>query len=270
MGMSVLDHNTAPRDGSNIRNARLSAEGSSRKVLRALLAFTVDTPRHTAESLAACIGLPLSSTYRYLNILKEAALIDEDSRGCFVLAPRVLGLAQAARAGTGLVSVARPRLRSLSQETGETVILVRRSGDRALCVERIEAISRFQITFEVGMALPLHRGAAPKMLLAHLPAAQIEATLDGAVAHDPAFASQRMALRDELATIRQQGWAESRAEITPHVVSGAFGINDDHGLVAAVSFVAPISRTPKSTQNRLMQHLQQAAADITRAFEVAM
>ena len=243
------------------------AEGSSRKVLRALLAFSVDTPRHTAESLAASIGLPLSSTYRYLNILKEAALIDEEARGCFVLAPRVLGLAQAACAcaGTSLVSIARPRLRSLSQQIGATVMLVRRSGNRAVCLERFDATSRFQMTFEVGVALPLHRGAAPKMLLAHLPAAQIEATLDDAVAHDPAFAPHRTALRDELVTIRQQGWAESCAEITPHVVSGAVGILDDGSVVAAVSFVAPIVQTSKEAQTRLMQHLLQAAADITRA-----
>lgn len=265
MGIPVLDHHTAVPAVGNVRRAVPPAEGSSRKVLRALLAFSVETPRHSAESLAAFIGLPLSSTYRYLNILKEAALIDEESRGCFVLAPRVLGLAQAARAGTGLVSMARPRLHSLSQETGETVMLVRRSGDRAVCIERFDASSRFRMTFEVGMALPLYRGAAPKMLLAHLPAAQIEATLDDAVAHDPEFAPHRTALRDELATIRQQGWAESCAEITPHVVSGAVGIVDDGSVVAAVSFVAPMSRTPKAVQTRLMQHLRQAAADITRA-----
>ena len=266
MGIPVLNHHhTALPAVGNVRKAPPPAEGSSRKVLRALLAFSVHTPRHTAESLAASIGLPLSSTYRYLNILKEAALIDEEARGCFVLAPRVLGLAHAARASTGLVSIARPRLRSLSQETGETVMLVRRSGDRAVCVERFDATSRFRMTFEVGVALPLHRGAAPKMLLAHLPAAQIEATLDDAVAHDPAFAPHRTALRDELATIRQQGWAESCAEITPHVVSGAVGIIDDGSVVAAVSFVAPIFRTPKTAQTRLMQHLMQAAADITKA-----
>lgn len=265
MGIPVLDHHTALPALGNVRKATAAAEGSSRKVLRALLAFSIETPRHTAESLAAFIGLPLSSTYRYLNILKEAALIDEESRGCFVLAPRVLGLAQAARAGTGLVSIARPRLRSLSLETGETVMLVRRAGDRAVCLERFDATSRFRMTFEVGMALPLYRGAAPKMLLAHLPSAQIEATLDDAVAHDPAFASRRTALRDELAAIRQQGWAESHAEITPHVVSGAAGIMDDGSVVAAVTFVAPSFRTSKAAQTRLMQHLLEAAADITKA-----
>jgi DNA-binding IclR family transcriptional regulator len=77
-------------------------------------------------------------------------------------------------------------------------------------------------------------------------------------------------LRDELTAIRAQGFAESRAEITPHVVSGAVGIVDSDGIVAAVTFVAPAYRTSRAAQTRLMQHLQQAAADIARAFDQAV
>ncbi len=55
-----------------------AADGSSRKILRALLAFSTDRPRHSAESLSEQIGVPLSSTYRYIGILREADLIDED------------------------------------------------------------------------------------------------------------------------------------------------------------------------------------------------
>ena len=37
----------------------IAADGSSRKVLRALLAFSVERPQHSAESLAEQIGVPL-------------------------------------------------------------------------------------------------------------------------------------------------------------------------------------------------------------------
>jgi DNA-binding IclR family transcriptional regulator len=243
-----------------------AADGSSRKVLRALLAFSVDKPRHSAESLAEQIGLPLSSTYRYLGILREAELIDEDGRGSFVLAPRVIGLAQAARAGTDLASVARPHMKRLSQDTNETVILVRRSGDRAVCIERVESSSRIRLTFEVGTALPLHRGAAPKMLLAHLLPAECDTILNDAVARDPGFAAHRKALAGELAVIREQGWSESRAEITPHVYAAAVGIFDATGVVAALSFVAPVFRTPRASQAKLRGHLLEAAQTITKAY----
>lgn len=256
---------TTPKAERRTRPAA-AADGSSRKILRALLAFSVERPRHSAESLAEQIGLPLSSTYRYLAILREAELIDEDRRGSFVLAPRVIGLAQAARAGADLASVARPYMKRLSQETGETVILVRRSGDRAVCIERVESSSRIRLTFDVGTALPLHRGAAPKLLLAHLPAAERDAALDEAVARDPGFGPQRKALMNELAVIRERGWSESHAEITSHVYAVADGIKDANGIVAALSVVAPAFRTPRAAQIKLRGHLQAAARDVTKAY----
>jgi DNA-binding IclR family transcriptional regulator len=242
------------------------ADGSSRKILRALLAFSTDRPRHSAESLSEQIGVPLSSTYRYIGILREADLIDEDGRGSFVLAPRVIGLAQAARAGTDLASIARPYMKRASQDIGETVILLRRSNDRAVCIERAESSSRIRLTFEVGTALPLHRGAAPKLLLAHQPPAEIETLLDDAVLRDPSFAPHRRLLMRELATIREQGWAESRAEITPHVYAVAVAVRDSSGVIAAISFVTPAFRTPKASQIRLREHLQQVATGISKAY----
>jgi DNA-binding IclR family transcriptional regulator len=257
---------TAPNAQEGRSRPRAAADGSSRKVLRTLLAFSVERPRHSAESLAEHIKLPLSSTYRYLAILREAELIDEDGRGSFVLAPRVIGLAQAARSGTDLASIARPFMKRLAQDTGETVILIRRSGDRAICIERAESSSRIRLTFEVGTALPLHRGAAPKLLLAHLPDAECETTLDEAVARDPAFAQQRKAMMRELTIIREQGWAESRAEITPHVYAAAVGIVDATGVIAAISSVAPAFRTPRASQLKLREHLMEAAGEISKAY----
>ena len=245
---------------------RPAADGSSRKILRALLAFSVDKPRHSAESLAEKIGLPLSSTYRYIAILREAELIDEDGRGSFVLAPRVIGLAQAARAGTDLASIARPHMKRASQQTGETIILIRRSGDRAVCIERVESSSQIRLTFEVGTALPLHRGAGPKLLLALGRRQMRETFLDETASRDPLFAGQREMLQRELEVIRQQGWSESRAEITPHVYAASVGVRDANGVVAAVSFVAPAFRMPKASQIKLRERLQQAAGDITQAY----
>jgi DNA-binding IclR family transcriptional regulator len=243
-----------------------AAEGSSRKILRALLAFSSDRPRHSAESLAEHIGLPLSSTYRYIGILREADLIDEDGRGSFVLGPRVIGLAQAARAGADLASIARPLMKRMAHDTGETVILLRRSGDRAVCIERAESSSRIRLTFEVGTALPLHRGAGPKLLLAHLPPSESEVMLDEVVARDPSFGPQRRTLVRELATIREQGWSDSRGEITSHVYAVAVGISDPTGVIAAISFVAPAFRTPKASQLLLREQIQRFAFDISKAY----
>jgi DNA-binding IclR family transcriptional regulator len=259
----AIKRNAAAHDGTNRPQA---ADGSSRKILRALLAFSTERPRHSAESLSEQIGVPLSSTYRYIGILREAELIDEDGRGSFVLAPRVIGLAHAARAGTDLSSMARPHMKRLAHEAGETVILLRRSGDRAVCIERAESSSRIRLTFDVGTALPLHRGAGPKLLLSHQPPVEIEQLLDDAILRDPGFSPHRKALMLELSTIREEGWSESHAEITPHVYAVAAGIRDGNGVIAAISFVTPAFRTPKASQINLREKLQRTAAIISKAY----
>lgn len=240
------------------------ADGGSRKILRALFAFSAAQPRHSAESLSEHLAMPLSSTYRYIAILRDANIIDEDGRGMFSLTPRVISLAQAARAGTDLASIARPHMQLVESDVGETVILLRRSGDRAVCIERVESSSRIRLSFEVGTALPLHRGAGPKLLLANESPAEIEHALDEIERRDPAFSTKNTSFMRELKAIRTRGWSESRAEITPHVYAVAAGIFTSGGLIAAISVVAPAFRTPKTREAVLRERLTTAATDISR------
>lgn len=245
---------------------RPSIDGSSRKILRALLAFSTECPRHSAETLSEQISVPLSSTYRYIGILREAELIDEDGRGSYVLTPRVIDLAQAARAGIDLPSIARPHMKRLALDVGETVILLQRSGDRAVCIGQAQSQSRAHLPLEIGTALPLHRGAGPKLLLAYQPTAEIEQLLDDIVAHDPGFSVHRRTLIRELTTIRAEGWSESQAEFTPQVYAVAVGIHDGHRIAATISLVAPAFRTPKASQIALRDKLQRTAALISKAY----
>lgn len=263
-----MEYALATRKNAAARRADrpAAADGSSRKILRALLAFSVDRPRHSAESLSDQIGVPLSSTYRYIAILREAELIDEDGRGSFVLAPRVIGLAQAARASTDLPAIARPFMKRASQQTGETILLLRRSADRAVCIERTESSLQIRLAYEVGTSLALHRGAGPKLLLAHLPDVERDAILDETVLREPAFAPHRKTLLRELATIREQGWSESRAEITQHVYAISVPVRDPNGVVAVVSFLTPAFRTPRASEIKLREILQQTAGDISKAY----
>lgn len=241
-----------------------TADGGSRKILRALFAFSAAQPRHSAESLSEHLAMPLSSTYRYIAILRDANIIDEDGRGMFSLTPRVISLAQAARAGTDLASIARPHMQRIEADVGETVILLRRSGDRAVCIERVESSSRIRLSFEVGTALPLHRGAGPKLLLANESPAEIKQTLDEVAGRDPNFSTKNASFMRELKIIRARGWSESRAEITSHVYAVAAGIVTSAGLIAAVSFVAPAFRTPKAREAVLREQLIDAATSISR------
>jgi hypothetical protein len=139
-----------------------SGMGSAEKVLRVLLAFSPDEPKQTADAIACKVGLPPSSTYRYLSILRKAGFIDDGGGDTYKMAPIVISFARAAYGALDLPERARPYLEQLSADTGESVILVRRSGDRAACIGRVESARQIRYTFEVGTTLALTRVHHPK------------------------------------------------------------------------------------------------------------
>ena len=108
-----------------------------------------------------------STTYRYLQSLRTSNLLEEDAvRGGFRLGSRIFELARIAREGLGLSEIALPIMRDLAREVDETVLLTRRSGNMAVCVERVEIARPIRLSYERGHLLPLHAGAPAKVLLA--------------------------------------------------------------------------------------------------------
>ncbi len=238
-------------------------------MLRALFAFSPETPRHSAESLARHIGLPLSSTYRYLAVLREARLIVEDKRGSFILGPRMIELAQAAHAGSDLADIARPTVKQLTKKLGRTIILVRRSGDVAVCILRALSPIGARLSFDVGAATPLHRGAAPKVILAHCPPQDRKALLDDLAASSPDFQLQRPQFESELEAIRMRGWAESDGEITRAINSMAVAIFDNRqNPVAAIACVWSKNDPVPATVDNALAQLRAAADEIGRTYSL--
>lgn len=236
---------------------------SAAKMLRVLAAFAPERPRMTAEALAGQAGLPLSSTYRYLATLRRTGLLDEDRRGGFHLSAAVISLGEAARAALPMTSIARPIMDQLAERTGEAVILLRRSGDRAICVERSDSLHPVRMTFEVGTAVPLYRGAGPKLLLAHMPDPEMRAVLSGPGLCEAGTSPDEEALEAELAAIRARGWAESHAELQFDVYAAAAPVRQAGEVIAALSVVGPAYRVPAAVRPDLVEAARQTAAEIT-------
>jgi IclR family pca regulon transcriptional regulator len=118
---------------------------------------------------------------------------------------------------------AAPLLHELAQTTGLNVYLAVLSRGEAVTVDRVMAKRRPEARADVGVANPAYASAMGKALLAHLPPAQLESYL-AAVRPEPV--TERTitsvdALREELARVREQGYALSEGEHRPGVRSVA-------------------------------------------------
>src|SRR5271163_2722900 len=190
-------------------SAAHGCEGA-RRVLALMLAFSAERNTLTARELAAATGIALPSVYRYITLLRETGLLAGDERGSYRLSARLVGLARAAEAAESIIDIADPFMRELSEQTGETVILVRLIGRSAVCMHRVESPQRLRIAFEPGQPMPLERGASARLLLAGLPPEQRKSQLASLAERDPEAAAE---LELKAAQAAKQGYAISEEEL---------------------------------------------------------
>ena len=247
--------------GSGKAQRNLTAD----RTIRLLLLYDEGQAVLSAAEVAAKLGMSRSTTYRYLQSLRDAGLLEEDPSG-FRLGPRIFHLARIARKGLGLSEVAAPVMRRLVKETGETVLLTRRSGNRVVCLEREESSRNLRLSYERGHVLPVHAGASALVLLAWLD----DAELDQALGSEPLerftdnTTTDPQALRSRLGEIRRRGYVVTYGERDPGVVgvsAPVFGRSDQ--VIAGLSVVMPQQRLDAGRLEETVRLVRSFAGEIS-------
>lgn len=223
---------------------------------------------HTALSVAefsAALGTSRSTTYRYVQSLRSYGFLEENERGSFRLGPRIFELFRIARHGLGLAEVAVPVMRQLAHSMHATCLLTRRHKDTAVIIEREGSPSPIRISYERGQVLPIHAGAAARVFLAYLPAAELNEVLgDRALERfTRTTPASRRALQRKLDETRADGYTVSRGEFDAGVLGVAAPVFDGDGsAVAAVSLVDTEYSVDDERLRRLVAGVRGAADQI--------
>ena len=186
------------------------------KGLRLLGLFTEQRPTWRVTDLAEAAGLPMPTAYRVVQTLTAEGYLDHLPSGDYRPGVRVLTLGGAALRGLDLVELATPRLQRLAAETGETVNLAVLTGDRVLYLVRLRNSDLVTANIQVGSTLPAVHTSIGKLLLAHLGEDDLRARVTEAsfpAQHGPNAKVSLDELGDELARIREQGWAVQDEEL---------------------------------------------------------
>jgi DNA-binding IclR family transcriptional regulator len=253
----------AQKDGGD-ESPKSGAE-TARKVLQLLLQFNHSRPTATVRELADASGLSLPTAHRYVALLKEMGLIEESRRASYQLGWRVLQLAQAARAATGLAQVAEPVMTRLVEETDESVTLFQLAGPEMQVIGQVESEHMMRLTFKPGQRLPLTAGASARVLLASLSDEERARRLDALAAADSAFAARRTDFEDEIEQASAQGWSISREEIDRGMWAVSAPVKEGPVTVAALAVAGPLYRLEADMQERVVDLATGAAEEIGRA-----
>lgn len=219
---------------------RTKGVDSARRALQILLQFSQNKPELTVDELIEAHDISLPSAYRYLSLLREMYLIEERSKGVYVLSPQILQLAQAAERTLDYRVEAQPILDRLRTQTGETALYLRRLNDAAVCLAISETDHAISISFQPGHVMPLHKGAAAKLLLTDDTKSRRVRYLERV--EPPLTPEERSTIQEDLERIAAHDFAESSGEVDEGVWACAAPVRSRGQLIGAISVVAPAYR----------------------------
>lgn len=221
------------------------------------------------RDLAMAMRLPRTSVYRIVNSLELHDVLRRSGGGEYALGPRLLALASRVQMdgqSIDLGAVAQPLLEQMVGEIGEAAKVSVLDGDSVLVVAALSGKRDYALAVTVGQRLPLHAGAAGKILLANLEASARDLVLARPLsAHTSQTLSDRRRLAAELGRVRRQGWAQDIGEYMPSVHAFAAPIIDRAGRVIGALSVPFLAGADAARRALLRAAVIEAAARISQA-----
>jgi IclR family pca regulon transcriptional regulator len=233
--------------------------------LAVLRAFDHDRPSMTLADAARATGLTRATARRLLHTLVTIGYVSTDGK-LFELTPKVLDLGHAYVSSLQLSDIAQPFMENLSAEVHESVSAAVLDGNQVVYVARVNTQRIMTISLSIGSRLPALWTSMGRVLLAGLSDGDLDAFLASAPMEPPTTkaVADRGALRAELLSVRQQGYALLDQELEEGVRSVAAPLRDRAGIVLAGMNVSTHAGrvTLKELRGEILPRLLDTAARI--------
>ncbi|HHY92054.1 MAG TPA: IclR family transcriptional regulator [Firmicutes bacterium] len=205
------------------------------KAIDILDCFSSERPFLSVQEISELTGLTPSTASRILSTLRKKNCVDKDgASGRYHLGARVYRWGQIVANQFNLSQVALPAMEKLRDACGEEVALYVLQGDARFCVAKVESKFSVAKTSVTGVALPLHCGAAGKVLLAYLPVPMRKRLLEKPLEkYTPFTITDPEQLERNLEEIRREGCAYSVSEREVGAYSIVAPVRDALGQVVA-------------------------------------
>ena len=210
------------------------------------------------------LGIAKSTVHNHLQTLEEAGYITNAS-GVYHIGLRFLELGEYKRNQMDIYEKVRPEVESLAEETGEMANAAVEEYGEGVYITRSEGTEAVSVDTYAGKRVKLHCTALGKTILAELPEARVDEIIDerGLPARTEHTITDRAELKDELAEIRDRGYAYDREERVSGLrcVAAPIVIGDGE-LVAALSVSGPTTRIDGDRFHEEIPALLRSAANV--------
>lgn len=216
----------------------------------------------TLSHIASEVNLPLPTIHRLLNTLVNLGVVRQLSNRGYALGPGLVRLGNLA--GQQLGAIARPYLRTLVEELGESANVATLDGDMIIYIDQVASQRQMRMFTEVGRRTHTHDTGVGKAMLAELEPEQVRHIVSTAGMPTPTEHSIGTIeeLETELERIRARGYSIDEQEQELGVRCFAMVIPDAPAPMA-ISVSGPISRVDQAFADRAIPLLSSTVKQIS-------
>jgi DNA-binding IclR family transcriptional regulator len=215
-----------------------------------------------------------TTVHRLLASLVTQGLADQDGEGRYFIGIRLLSLATVAKRRFRLPALIEPILANLSRQTQDTISLLARIEDEAVCLECIEGSFPIKVlTLHTGDRRPLGIGAGSLALLAFLPDDEVDRILREQAGARADYPFDELQIRQMIASARRNGYAYNDVhvfhgmEAITHMAGIGVPIRASSGTpVAALHLTAITQRLVPARRDTVVAALRREAEAIEAAY----
>ena len=240
---------------------------SLEKALDILDLFDLTHREFSAQEISSRLDIPLSSTYKYLDVLVRRQLLMRKAGTKKVgIGAMLFRLGNVFSKDLNLVDIAMPHLENLATETCETAMITVVEGNEAICLERVEPQRLITFSLDPGRKLPLYVGASSRILLAY----QNEKFIDSYLKNlkFSKFSNKTIAsvkkLRAELKKTRDNGYVvtDSEADADAKAISAPI-FDHKKNIIAGLTIAGPSERIKAKKLQDLIKLVKNKARKIS-------
>ena len=236
---------------------------SLEKAIRILLSFESTGQSQNITEISEHVSMPVTSLYRFLKTFEKYGFIQSDADGkLYQLGWRLFRLGLLSHNSVDLREAAKPEMVRVAEVTGEPVFLTVRHDNNSVCIESVEGRHRVRLSQRIGTVLPLHAGAAAKVLLAYMsdPARRDMIRSLDLRTLGPRTIRRRTVLEKRVHAVRSRGFDVSKEEVDPGACGVAVPVfSEDGNVIAALVSGGPIYRFSDKKIRQLVDELAKAS-----------
>lgn len=216
--------------------------------------------------IAGAMELNKSTAHRILTSLQYLGYVRQNEDGKYALTMKIVELSGKVMSRVDVIALVRPHLRRLMEITGETVHFVKRDGNEAVYIDKVESHQNvIQMVSHIGSRIPLFCSGVGKAMAATFDQDDVRQLWKNSeiVKLTPHTITDYIDFEETLAKVRRDGYAldDEENELGVRCVAADLSAPGKEAEYA-LSISAPVSRMDEQRVRKLADYMLQARNEI--------